>query len=117
MSYPPPGHRCNPHTCRACYIAAGPVPAKETAMPEETERVKVHRVVLLVVDHDDIGPDELKIVIENTRYPNRCIMPDVMHIETREVDWTERHPLNLISEQARAYREIFELDDRVDRAD
>lgn len=58
-------------------------------------RVKVHRVEVLVVDHDDMGAEEVKTVIENTRYPNHCMYPQVIATETREVEWSDRHPLNL----------------------
>lgn len=74
---------------------------------DETRRVKVHKVTLLVVDHDELGTEDVRLEIESVRYPNRCIRPSVMHIETREVDWTDRHPLNLEGEQNAAFDELF----------
>jgi hypothetical protein len=33
--------------------------------------------------------------LENTKYPNRCISPDVLSAETREIgEWHDDHPLN-----------------------
>lgn len=64
-------------------------------MSDDRRPVKVHRVTLLVVDHDNIGEAELRVVIENQRYPNRCIAPSVLQVETREVEWSDEHPLNL----------------------
>ena len=64
-------------------------------MDDETRPVKVHRVTLLIVDHDGLGADGVREVIEQTRYPNRCIGPGVIGIETREVQWHDGHPLNL----------------------
>ena len=57
--------------------------------------MKVHSVTLTIIDIDDIGADEIKSVIENAHYPNRCISPDVVNIETADVgEWHYEHPLN-----------------------
>lgn len=57
--------------------------------------MKVHRVVLTVIDFDGIGADSIRDVIENARYPNRCINPSVMSIDTRDCgEWHDGHPLN-----------------------
>jgi len=76
-------------------------------LPVETDPVQVHRVVLLIVDHDRLGADGVRDNIENTRYPNHCIYPHVMRIETRTVDWHDGHPLNNTNKQARAFRDLF----------
>lgn len=55
---------------------------------------KVHKITLLVVDTDDLGADNVREVLENARYPNHCIGPSVMDIQTREVEWSDDHPLN-----------------------
>lgn len=68
---------------------------------------KVHRVTLLIVDHDDLGIEDVRDVIENARYPNRCIAPRVMASETREVEWSDEHPLNRASTEAPAFAELF----------
>jgi NTP pyrophosphatase (non-canonical NTP hydrolase) len=60
----------------------------------ETEEVEVFKVVLLVVDHDGIGASELAGVLEQTRYPNHCMSPVVIHTESRVVEWHDGHPLN-----------------------
>ena len=64
---------------------------------------KVHRVEILIVDHDDLGADGIRQVLESTRYPNHCISPQVAAVQTREVDWTDGHPLN----QKRSWRAAF----------
>lgn len=57
--------------------------------------MKVHKVVLTIIDFDEIGADEVKSVIENVKYPNRCISPDVWNIETADIgEWDDSHPLN-----------------------
>lgn len=58
-------------------------------------KMEVHKVVVLIIDHDEIGSEEVKAVIENVRYPNRCISPEVSKIETAEIgEWRDDHPLN-----------------------
>jgi hypothetical protein len=70
-------------------------------------KTKVHKVVLLIVDHDQLGADEVRTELENVNYPNDCIHPRVMHVETREVDWDDDHPLNSTRKQAAAFEELF----------
>lgn len=56
--------------------------------------MKVHKITVLVVDHDDLGAEDVKLELENTSYANDCIQPMVVEIETRDVAWSELHPLN-----------------------
>lgn len=68
--------------------------------------IKVHKVTLLIVDHDDVG-SEVKQILEDQRYPNRCISPTVLQIETREVEWTDEHPLNYLDKMAAEAARLF----------
>jgi hypothetical protein len=70
-------------------------------------KTKVHRVVLLIVDTDNIGADEVREVLENTKYPNHCIGPQVMGIETVNVEWSDDHPLNRRESQREAFDRLF----------
>ncbi len=72
--------------------------------------MKVYKVTLLIVDADDIGPSGAREVIENARYPNRCIAPQVMEVETREVAWTDEHPLNRHDTQRAAFDDLFDAE-------
>lgn len=69
--------------------------------------MKVHRVTLLVVDTDDLGADEVKVVLENTKYPNHCIGPSVMQVDTVEVEWTDEHPLNRRDAKRAEFERLF----------
>jgi hypothetical protein len=69
--------------------------------------MKVHAITLLIVDHDDLGAGEIRTVLENQSYPNDCIRPRVMRIDTREVEWTDQHPLNSTRTQRSAFEELF----------
>lgn len=73
----------------------------------DTRPVKVHRVVLMVVDGDDLGAEEVSEVLEETKYPNWCISPGVMEVQTRTVDWHDDHPLNLSKSSDAAFRALF----------
>jgi len=68
---------------------------------------KVFKIEILIIDHDQCGEEGVKDVIENARYPNRCISPHVMNIKSAEVDWDDDHPLNNYGTMAAAYRDLF----------
>ena len=60
--------------------------------------MKVHRVTLTVIDFDDIGATGVKSALENARYPNHCIGPQVKTVETRDCgEWNDDHPLNSLA--------------------
>jgi hypothetical protein len=69
--------------------------------------VQVHRVTLLIVDHDEVGAAAVAQHLQYTRYPNHCIAPTVLAIETREVEWSDNHPLNQKRTQAAEAERLF----------
>ncbi len=70
--------------------------------------MKAYKLEILVIDHDECGPDDIASAIENARYPNRCISPKVKAIEEKDIgEWHDRHPLNLNSTSDEEYRRIF----------
>lgn len=71
--------------------------------------MKIHRVVLLIVDSDDLGATSTIENIENVRYPNRCLSPRVMKIETKEVEWSDDHPLNHSNTMHREFNRMFDI--------
>ena len=68
---------------------------------------KVYKVTLLIVDHDKLGAEQIAEVLENTKYPNRCIAPNVMATAEREVEWSDEHPLNKVSICEQAFKDLF----------
>lgn len=57
--------------------------------------MQVIKLEVVIVDMDGLGAEEIKSVIENQRYPNHCISPDVRNMEVREIgEWSDEHPLN-----------------------
>jgi hypothetical protein len=70
--------------------------------------MNAYKVEILVIDFDGIGPGEIKDVFENIKYPNYCMYPSVMHITGKDIgEWTDEHPLNLISEKDAEYKRVF----------
>lgn len=55
------------------------------------KKTKMHRIVLFVIDHEDIGQNEVKMLIEDNRY----ISPNIKDIRTAEIgEWDDDHKLN-----------------------
>jgi hypothetical protein len=69
--------------------------------------MNVYKVELLIIDFDDIGEDAVKNMIENTKYPNHCISPQVKSIQTRQVEWCDAHPLNSSFRADAEYKRLF----------
>ena len=70
--------------------------------------MKVHKVTLMIVDTDQLGAKDVREVIENARYPNHCIGPKVMQIESREIEWDEgNHPINFRDTSAQEFVRLF----------
>lgn len=70
--------------------------------------MKAYKITVLIIDTDELGEEEVKDVIENTRYPNRCISPEVYKIETVDIgEWTDEHPLNMTNTAINEWRRLF----------
>jgi hypothetical protein len=70
--------------------------------------MKAYKVEILVIDHDGLGPEGIKDVFENTKFPNWCMYPEVKNITERDIgEWTDCHPLNMHEEQDREYKRLF----------
>lgn len=56
--------------------------------------MKAYIAAILIIDHNEVG-DNIKDIIENTRYPNCCINPHVIELVKAEIgEWNDNHPLN-----------------------
>jgi len=64
---------------------------------------KLFKVELFVVDHENLGDDEIRLLLESEEY----LMPHVMKMESVRVDWTDDHPLNNFGTMALAYHDLF----------
>jgi hypothetical protein len=70
--------------------------------------MKAMKVEILILDFDGCGESEIKNIIENTKYPNRCIHPEVKSIKTVDINWSDDHPLNIKSTSDEAYIDLFD---------
>ena len=75
--------------------------------PEDTDRVKVYKIELLIVDHDNVGAEDIRTLIEDARYPNHCLSPQVKKMTESEIDWHDEHPLNMRDTANEEYKRIF----------
>ncbi|MDO8610980.1 MAG: hypothetical protein Q7R95_10655 [bacterium] len=70
--------------------------------------MKAYKVELLIIDHDELGKDSIVQQIENVRYPNRCISPEVKNIAEKDIgEWHDDHPLNKYDSCNEEYKRLF----------
>jgi len=70
--------------------------------------MKAHRITILIVDHDGVGEEDARMLIENARYPNHCLSPHVLSFETAEIgEWDDDHPLNCKGTQEAEVERLF----------
>lgn len=70
--------------------------------------MKAYKVEVLVIDFDRIGESGIKNAIENTKYPNWCISPQVKKIEVRDIgEWNDEHPFNKAGKSEDEYHRLF----------
>lgn len=71
--------------------------------------MKAYKVELLIIDHDKVGCEGIINVIENQKYPNWCISPEVIGIKEADIgEWYDQHPFNLISTPLEEKLKYFE---------
>jgi len=51
--------------------------------------MKAYKVELLIIDFDQIGEEEIRYQIEDTKYSNHCISPQVKNIEALKNEISE----------------------------
>jgi len=71
--------------------------------------MKVYKLEVMVIDHDELGPDGIREELENADFANHCIHPAVKKVECRDIgEWSDDHPLNIGSACEEEYRRLFE---------
>ena len=73
-------------------------------------KAKVHKVELFIVEFNSLTGQDVGFYLENANYPNDCIAPSVKHVVSKEIEWSDDHPLNNLRTQDAAYRELFNKD-------
>ena len=68
----------------------------------------VYKIELCVIDHDEIGADGIAEVLQDTKYPNRCIKPKVVTIEGKDIgEWDDNNLLNYRDTQKQELARLF----------
>ena len=69
--------------------------------------MKVYKLELLILDFDNVG-DDIPNIIENQKYPNDCISPNVISTESREYEWKgDLDPLNQLATRDQTFKDLF----------
>jgi hypothetical protein len=70
--------------------------------------MKAYKIELLIVDHDEVGEEDMVTLIEDARYPNHCLSPYVMKIQSRDIgEWSDDHPLNMKDGMKKEFNRLF----------
>jgi len=70
--------------------------------------MKVYKIEICIIDHDQLGEKEIRDVIKHTRYPNHCIYPHIMSVEERDIgEWDDDHPMNQKDTFKSEYERLF----------
>lgn len=57
--------------------------------------MKSYKIELLINDHDEVGAEEIKTILEEQKYPNWCIAPLVADVKEADIgEWSDEHPFN-----------------------
>lgn len=70
--------------------------------------MKAYKVELLIIDFDEVGESGIKSLLEDTSFPNRCINPSVMDMQSRDIgEWHDNHPLNFTTTSKSEFERLF----------
>lgn len=72
--------------------------------------MKVYKIVVSIIDFDELGGEEVCSILENTHFPNHCISPQVIDIQTADCgDWSDKHPLNNSQTVVSEFKKLFNI--------
>jgi len=70
--------------------------------------MKAYKIEVLVIDHDGIGDDNVGRVLTNANFPNDCISPFAMSVQSADIgEWHDDHPLNKFDTMKQEYDRLF----------
>lgn len=71
--------------------------------------MKAYKVEILIIDFDQVGAEDIKLLMEQVKYPNYCLSPRVMNIKEADIgEWDDNHLLNHHDTMQAEYNRIFE---------
>jgi hypothetical protein len=65
--------------------------------------MKVYKIELMVIDHENVGQEEIKNILENSKF----IYPNVIDIKSSDIEWLDEHPLNKRDTMKSEFDRIF----------
>lgn len=66
--------------------------------------MKAYKITLLIIDSDSVGKEEVVRILEDTKYPNYCISPEVLDVKEADIgEWSDEHSLNKSSVERNEY--------------
>ena len=70
--------------------------------------MKVHQVVLAVVDFDEIGAEGVRQIFEHMSDSCDSMLPTVRSVKTMDIgEWSDDHPLNDLNREEDELRRLF----------
>jgi hypothetical protein len=69
--------------------------------------VKVYKLDVMIIDHDGLGEEGIKEELENVRFPNDCLRPIVLCCQSRDIEWSDNHPLNITKKTVGEGKKLF----------
>jgi hypothetical protein len=73
------------------------------------KQMQVHKLTVMIIDHDELGADGVIEALENGRFGNRCISPHVMESASVDIgEWTDDCALNSASRSGDEFQRLFD---------
>jgi len=67
-----------------------------------------YKVEVLVIDHDGLGEQGIIDEMENVRYPNHCMNPEVKSVVGVDLgEWDDDLPINSRTKSDAEYKRLF----------
>lgn len=72
--------------------------------------MKIYKMTVMVVDMDDIGGKQAVVELENGRFGNDCICPQVVDCVEADIpdDEFDQHPINFNATWKAAFDKLFD---------
>ncbi len=70
--------------------------------------MKIYKLEVIIIDFDEVGEEDIIDILETTRYPNRCISPNIIDVKSADIgEWDDDHELNRINLTKEQYNKYF----------
>lgn len=70
--------------------------------------MKVYKITLCFVDHDQLGDDQTGQLFNNLHLPNHICKPSVEGLESADIgEWEDSNPLNFQNRRGAEFRRLF----------